>query len=294
MKRIKLLFKNHWQLLVIEAAIILIYGLASYYIDKNPVGNFTMLSIIFSNEFFVAILVAIGAIYSWFASKADYEYNKNLEMLKDIDKIHDYYQDKDSFPDVVKSCQGHINELKKIEKYKGTFLYTYLSYIEHKNGQHKKEEEQFDEQSEKTFIKNQTDTSYTEKRSLSSIKNEIGKELSINKEYIKYSRNYKDEGFWWSTWYSLDENLIDNIPDDNVILFFTSVNGQYKGVKIKGNQLKKLSKNMKASNSKTGNKTYDFYIRLKREDNTYHECRNDIPLSKYEIEEVDLNFLNKE
>ena len=112
MKKIKLLFKNHWQLLVIEAGIILIYGLASYYIDKNPVGNFTILSIIFSNEFFVAILVAIGAIYSWFASKADYEYNKNLEMLKDIDKIHDYYQDKDSFPDVVKSCQGHINETK--------------------------------------------------------------------------------------------------------------------------------------------------------------------------------------
>ena len=61
----------------------------------------------FSAEFAVSILITIGAIYSWFASQSAYEYNRNLEMLKDIDKIHDYY--KDSFPDVVKSCQEQID-----------------------------------------------------------------------------------------------------------------------------------------------------------------------------------------
>ena len=48
---------------------------------------------------------------------------------------------------------------------------------------------------------------------------------------------------------------------------------------------------MKARNSGS-NKIYDFYIRLER-DNTYYEYRNDIPLEKYGIKEIDLNFLNK-
>ena len=65
MKKIKLLFKNHWQLLVIEAVIVLIYGLASYYIDKNPVGNFTMLSIIFSNEFVVSNFFSFFCCYPY-------------------------------------------------------------------------------------------------------------------------------------------------------------------------------------------------------------------------------------
>ena len=112
MKKIKLLFKNHWQLLVIEAGIILIYGLASYYIDKNPVGNFTMLSIIFSNEFFVAILVAIGAIYSWLQSKSKSEYEKNLQMLKDIDNIREFYRDKNDELEIIDKCQERIDSMR--------------------------------------------------------------------------------------------------------------------------------------------------------------------------------------
>ena len=223
-------------------------------------------------------------------------------MLKDIDKIHDYY--KDSFPDVVKSCQEQIDRLRDSEKYKETFLYTYLSYVESKNGQPRGEEEQFDEQREESSGANQSaeqskessgvnqsDIDYPKNKSLNSVKNKIDKELSIGKEYIKYSKNYKDGDFQWSTWYSLDEKLIKEISDEKAILFFTNVNGQYKAVKIKGNQLKKLSKEMKARNSGS-NKIYDFYIRLER-DNTYHEYRNDIPLEKYGIKEIDLNFLNK-
>lgn len=290
-KKIKLLFKKHLNLLLFEFILIVIYGIASYYVDKCTIQNSTILSIIFSAEFVVAVLVTIGAIYSWFASQSDYEYNKNLEMLKDIDKIHDYYKDKDSFPDVVKSCQEHIDCLKEIKKYKGTFLYTYLSYVEHKNGQHEREEEQFDEQSKKSSDANQSDIHYRKNESLTSIKNKIKEELSIDKEYIKYSKNYKDEGFQWSTWYSLDEKLIKEISDEKDILFFTNVDGQYKAVKIKGKKLKALSKEMKARNSGS-NKTYDFYIRLNKDDK-YEECRNGISLEKFGIEEIDLNFLNK-
>ncbi|MCY7217364.1 hypothetical protein [Streptococcus cristatus] len=159
-------------------------------------------------------------------------------MLKDIDKIHDYY--KDSFPDVVKSCQEQIDRLRDSEKYKETFLYTYLSYVESKNGQPRGEEEQFDEQREESSGVNQSDIDYPKNKSLNSVKNKIDKELSIGKEYIKYSKNYKDGYSQWSTWYSLDEKLIKEISDEKAILFFTNVNGQYKAVKIKGNQLKNI------------------------------------------------------
>ena len=291
MEKIKLLFKNHWKLVVSEFIPITIYVVASIFIEKNTIQDSIILSIVFSAEFAVSILITIGAIYSWFASQSAYEYNRNLEMLKDIDKIHDYYKDKDSFPDVVKSCQEHIDCLKEIKKYKGTFLYTYLSYVEHKNGQHEREEEQFDEQSKKSSDANQSDIHYRKNESLTSIKNKIKEELSIDKEYIKYSKNYKDEGFQWSTWYSLDEKLIKEISDEKDILFFTNVDGQYKAVKIKGKKLKALSKEMKARNSGS-NKTYDFYIRLNKDDK-YEECRNGISLEKFGIEEIDLNFLNK-
>lgn len=101
MKKIKLLFKNHWQLLVIEAVIVLIYGLASYYIDKNPVGNFTMLSIIFSNEFFVAMIVGIAAVYSWVHHKKisdseieDSHYDNKLQLLRNVDELLEVYKNK--------------------------------------------------------------------------------------------------------------------------------------------------------------------------------------------------------
>ena len=317
MEKIKLLFKNHWKLVVSEFIPITIYVVASIFIEKNTIQDSIILSIVFSAEFAVSILITIGAIYSWFASQSAYEYNRNLEMLKDIDKIHEYYKDKDSFPDVVKSCQEQIDRLRDSEKYKETFLYTYLSYVESKNGQPRGEEEQFDEQieelsdvnqsdkqreessganqsdeqSKESSGANQSDIDYPKNKSLNSVKNKIGKELSIGKEYIKYSKNYKDGDFQWSTWYSLDEKLIKEISDEKAILFFTNVDGQYKAVKIKGKKLKELSNEMKARNSGS-NKIYDFYIRLNK-DGKYEECRNNIPLKEFGIEEIDLNFLNK-
>ena len=355
--------QRYWRLIICEILIVIIY--VCFYTCSRG-SNF---EIIISPEILATLLVGIAAIYSWFVNRYDRECEKNLQMLKDIDKIHDYYKDKDSFPDVVKSCQEHIDFLKKIKKYKGTFLYTYLSYVEHKNGQHIGEEEQFaeqskessgvnqsdeaskepsganqsdeaskepsdanqsdeaskepsganqsdeaskepsdanqsdeaskepsganqsDEPSKESSGANQSDIDYPKNKSLNSVKNKIDKELSIGKEYIKYSKNYKDGDFQWSTWYSLDGKLIEKIPDEKAILFFTNVGGQYKGVKIKGNKLKDLSKEMKARNSGS-NKIYDFYIRLNKY-GKFEECRNDISLEKYEIEEIDLNFLNK-
>ena len=49
-----------------------------------------MLSIIFSPEFVVAVLIAIGAVYSWLQSKENSEYEKKLQILKDIDIIREF------------------------------------------------------------------------------------------------------------------------------------------------------------------------------------------------------------
>ena len=286
MKKIKLLFKNHWQLLVIEAGIILIYGLASYYIDKNPVGNFTMLSIIFSNEFFVAILVAIGAIYSWLQSKSKSEYEKNLQMLKDIDNIREFYRNKNDELEIIKQCQLHIEDMRgKTENYSNKFLSTYLDYVSSKF------------ENNDSDIDNEPMSKYNEQVSgaekvflLKDIKKLIAKNKKIPVKYVRYSKNYKDIDFLWSTWYSLDEKMIEDLHENEFLIFFTKVDDVFKGVQFEAPQLKLLASKMKPSNSKTGNKTYDFYIRQK-DDGTYYESRNKIDLSEYNVKKVNFDFL---
>ena len=289
MKKIKLLFKNHWQLLVIEAGIILIYGLASYYIDKNPVGNFTMLSIIFSNEFFVTILVAIGAIYSWLQSKSKSEYEKNLQMLKDIDNIREFYRDKNDELEIIDKCQERIDSMRTdFKNNSDTFLEIYMDYVTSKfqnndsdsdNELMSKYSEQ-DSGEEKVFL-------------LKDIKKLIADTKKIPVKYVRYSKNYKDNGFLWSTWYSLDEKMIKDLSDNECIIFFTKVDDVFKGVQFEAPQLKLLASNMKPSNSKTGNKTFDFYIRQK-DDGTFYESRNGIELSAYNVKKVNFDFLKQQ
>ena len=274
MKKIKLLFKNHWQLLVIEAGIILIYGLASYYIDKNPVGNFTMLSIIFSNEFFVAILVAIGAIYSWLQSKSKSEYEKNLQMLKDIDNIREFYRDKNDELEIIDKCQERIDSMRTdFKNNSDTFLEIYMDYVTSKFQNN-------DSDSDNELISKYSEQDSGEEKVflLKDIKKLIADTKKIPVKYVRYSKNYKDNGFLWSTWYSLDEKMIKDLSDNECIIFFTKVDDVFKGVQFEAPQLKLLASNMKPSNSKTGNKTFDFYIRQK-DDGTFYESRNGIELS---------------
>ena len=71
-----------------------IYVFASIFINKNTIQDSTILSIVFSAEFVVSILIAIGAIYSWLQSKDNLEYEKKLQILKDIDDIREFYKGK--------------------------------------------------------------------------------------------------------------------------------------------------------------------------------------------------------
>ena len=289
MKKIKLLFKNHWQLLVIEAGIILIYGLASYYIDKNPVGNFTMLSIIFSNEFFVAILVAIGAIYSWLQSKSKSEYEKNLQMLKDIDNIREFYRDKNDELEIIDKCQERIDSMRTdFKNNSDTFLEIYMDYVTSKFQNN-------DSDSDNELISKYSEQDSGEEKVflLKDIKKLIADTKKIPVKYVRYSKNYKDNGFLWSTWYSLDEKMIKDLSDNECIIFFTKVDDVFKGVQFEAPQLKLLASNMKPSNSKTGNKTFDFYIRQK-DDGTFYESRNVIELSAYNVKKVNFDFLKQQ
>ena len=289
MKKIKLLFKNHWQLLVIEAGIILIYGLASYYIDKNPVGNFTMLSIIFSNEFFVAILVAIGAIYSWLQSKSKSEYEKNLQMLKDIDNIREFYRDKNDELEIIDKCQERIDSMRTdFKNNSDTFLEIYMDYVTSKFQNN-------DSDSDNELISKYSEQDSGEEKVflLKDIKKLIADTKKITVKYVRYSKNYKDNGFLWSTWYSLDEKMIKDLSDNECIIFFTKVDDVFKGVQFEAPQLKLLASNMKPSNSKTGNKTFDFYIRQK-DDGTFYESRNGIELSAYNVKKVNFDFLKQQ
>ena len=289
MKKIKLLFKNHWQLLVIEAGIILIYGLASYYIDKNPVGNFTMLSIIFSNEFFVAILVAIGAIYSWLQSKSKSEYEKNLQMLKDIDNIREFYRDKNDELEIIDKCQERIDSMRTdFKNNSDTFLEIYMDYVTSKFQNN-------DSDSDNELISKYSEQDSGEEKVflLKHIKKLIAYTKKIPVKYVRYSKNYKDNGFLWSTWYSLDEKMIKDLSDNECIIFFTKVDDVFKGVQFEAPQLKLLASNMKPSNSKTGNKTFDFYIRQK-DDGTFYESRNGIELSAYNVKKVNFDFLKQQ
>lgn len=288
MEKVKLVLKNHWRLLFLELVIVAIYVIISLYFESNQIQEFTILSILFSAEFFVAMIVAIAAIYSWLQSKSKSEYEKNLQMLKDIDNIREFYRDKNDELEIIDKCQEHIDSMRTdFKNNSDTFLEIYMDYVTSKfqnndsdsdNELMSKYSEQ-DSGEEKVFL-------------LKDIKKLIADTKKIPVKYVRYSKNYKDNGFLWSTWYSLDEKMIKDLSDNECLIFFTKVDDVFKGVQFEAPQLKLLASNMKPSNSKTGNKTFDFYIRQK-DDGTFYESRNGIELSAYNVKKVNFDFLKQ-
>jgi hypothetical protein len=130
MEKVKLILKNHWRLLFLESVIVAIYVIISLCVDSNQIQEFTILSILFSAEFFVAMIVAIAAIYSWLQSKSKSEYEKNLQMLKDIDNIREFYRDKNDELEIIGKCQEHIDYMRTdFKNNSDTFLEIYMDYV---------------------------------------------------------------------------------------------------------------------------------------------------------------------
>lgn len=289
MEKIKFLFKNHWKLLLLESFLMAVYVITSFCVDKNQIQDFTILSIVFSAEFFVAMVVAIAAIYSWLQSKSKSEYEKNLQMLKDIDNIREFYRDKNDELEIIGKCQEHIDYMRTdFKNNSDTFLEIYMDYVTSKF------------QNNDSDSDNELMSKYSEQNSgeekvflLKDIKKLIADTKKIPIKYVRYSKNYKEIGFLWSTWYSLDEKMIEDLSDNEFLIFFTKVDDVFKGIQFEAPQLKLLASNMKPSNSKTGNKTFDFYIRQK-DDGTLYESRNGIELSAYNVKKVNFDFLKQQ
>lgn len=288
MEKVKLILKNHWRLLFLESVIVAIYVIISLYVDSNQIQGFTILSILFSAEFFVAMIVAIAAIYSWLQSKSKSEYEKNLQMLKDIDNIREFYRDKNDELEIIGKCQEHIDYMRTdFKNNSDTFLEIYMDYVTSKFQNN-------DSDSDNELISKYSEQDSGEEKVflLKDIKKLIADTKKIPVKYVRYSKNYKENGFLWSTWYSLDEKMIKDLSNNECLIFFTKVDDVFKGVQFEASQLKLLASNMKPSNSKTGNKTFDFYIRQK-DDGTFYESRNGIELSAYNIKKVNFDFLKQ-
>ena len=289
MEKVKLILKNHWRLLFLESVIVAIYVIISLCVDSNQIQEFTILSILFSAEFFVAMIVAIAAIYSWLQSKSKSEYEKNLQMLKDIDNIREFYRDKNDELEIIGKCQEHIDYMRTdFKNNSDTFLEIYMDYVTSKFQNN-------DSDSDNELISKYSEQDSGEEKVflLKDIKKLIADTKKIPVKYVRYSKNYKENGFLWSTWYSLDEKMIKDLRDNECLIFFTKVDYVFKGVQFEAPQLKLLASNMKPSNSKTGNKTFDFYIRQK-DDGTFYESRNGIELSAYNVKKVNFDFLKQQ
>lgn len=277
--------RKYGLLIFFELAIVIAYVIISPKIEEK-----SGLALVFSAEVLVAILVGVGAIYSWFGSQSDRKYDKTLEMLKDIDEIRKYYKQKSGELKVIEDCRKHIEEVKKQSSYDGTFLRTYLDFIEAKHGSEDEDDQYRESKPSSESISPKVDISSSENTStkanmendpglsLSELKNNISEQYKTDKKYIRYSRNYgASNEYKWSTWFSLSKELIDNSSKDDEFIFFTNVEERYQGVKISSDKLKRLTKNMKVSVEKNGRKTYDFYI-CEKINGTYYESRhgNDI------------------
>ena len=305
MKKIKLLFESHWKLLVCELIPITIYFIASAFIDKNTIQDSIILSIVFSAEFVVSILIAIGAIYSWLQSKENSEYEKKLQILKDIDIIREFYIDKEDELKIIKQSRSHNENMEKeIENSSNKFLNIYLDYVSSKfenndSNDFPIEYDVDDSNHHAIESKNQDENKGANRLiSLSKIKTMIASKEKTDNMYVRYSKNYMgssiDSVVVWRTWYTLRQNMLNGIKDDDKVVFFTKVDSSYQGCEIIGKELKRLIKRVPVRNSKNGNLQYDFYISKNDTISCESENGKNINLSAYGVKELNLTYLEDE
>ena len=380
MEKIKLFLKNHLKILLFELVFIVLYVGVSIWIDKHPIQNVTILSIIFSAEFFVAMIVGIAAVYSWVHHKKisdseieDSHYDSNLQLLRNIDDLLEVYKDKGLERDVGLQLQDFIIGLKgeyskqNASESRYEFLRIYYSFINEKisTDQDNLDEDiyQEDRENDKKVLNTQDSSSavshgflsdevsidqdnldenvyqedkendrkvsrtqdnssavsygflsdknspdqdnlgenvYQEGRKstdvqeiiedspIGDIKTEIAKEQRVDKKNIRYSKNYendaKRDNLKWTTWFTLSENTINNLRDEDRQIFITNVNGKDIKFQILGKDLKAIIKQGKPRKHKrAGRAIYDLFFG-QDENGNFVEGRHKIDLQKYNIE----------
>lgn len=276
-------------LCVLVIILIIFIGLA-FCFNKINESSPTLIKVIFSSETLVAIVAGIAGIYSWRHSKSKIEYEKNLQMLKDIDEIREFYIDRQDELEIIKQCQLHIEDMRgKTENSSNKFLITYLEYVNSKF-----ENDDSNDYGIESVVEDDCKEAIAS-MSISDIKTNIASKEKTSTSFVRYSKNYEvyptTSVIKWKTWYTLRQNMLNDINDNDRIIFFTKVGVSYQGCEIVGKELKKLIEEVPVRNSKNGNLQYDLYIN--KSDSIFCEDKDgeNINLSNYRVKELDLSYL---
>ena len=282
MEKIKLLFKNHWKILLFELVFIVLYVGFSICIDRHLIQNVTILSIIFSAEFFVAMIVGVAAVYSWIHHKKisdleikDAKYNSDLHLLQNIDELLEVYRNKGEERAIGGELQIFLKELEK----------------EYRKGNDSESRDRFLDIYYR-FLSDKVSPNPESRIDISAIKTELSTELNVNKKNIRYSKNYendeKRDTLKWTTWFTIEKNTIDNSENEDRQIFITYVNGKFIKFQILGNDLKAIIKERSPREQKRGDENvevYDFFFGGDSK-GKFFEGRPKVDLQKYNIEKL--------
>ena len=282
MEKIKLLFKNHWKILLFELVFIVLYVGFSICIDRHLIQNVTILSIIFSAEFFVAMIVGVAAVYSWMHHKKisdleikDAKYNSDLHLLQNIDELLEVYRNKGEERAIGGELQIFLKELEK----------------EYRKGNDSESRDRFLDIYYR-FLSDKVSPNPESSINISAIKTKLSTELNVNKKNIRYSKNYendaKRDNLKWTTWFTIEKNTIDNLKNEDRQIFITSVNGEYIKFQILGKDLKAIIKERSPREQKRGDENvevYDFFFGGDSK-GKFFEGRPKINLQKYNIKKL--------
>lgn len=313
MKKIRLLFASHWKILIFELVFIALYVGVSIGIDSHPIHNVTILSIIFSAEFFVAMIVGIAAVYSWVHYKKisdseieDSHYDSDLRLLRNIDDLLEVYKDKGSEREIGIRLQNFIISLeakyskRKAAEERDEFLKIYYDFISEKisTDQDSLEDEESDFESQEkssNISSNSSDGSLIENEDeqenpIQVVKTKVAREHGVPMKNIRFSKNYEDDAIKdklsWTTWYTIGKNAIDRLQDKEKLIFITKVHNKDIIFQIQGKDLKDIiSEGKPRKRRRAGKEVYDLFFGQDSEGN-FVEGRHKIDLQKYNIKRL--------
>lgn len=240
------------------------------------------MSIIFSAEFFVAMIVGVAAVYSWIHHKKisdleikDAKYNSDLHLLQNIDELLEVYRNKGEERAIGGELQIFLKELEK----------------EYRKGNDSESRDRFLDIYYR-FLSDKVSPNPKSRIDISAIKTELSTELNVNKKNIRYSKNYendaKRDNLKWTTWFTLEKNTIDNSENEDRQIFITYVNGKFIKFQILGKDLKAIIKERSPREQKRGDENvevYDFFFGGDSK-GKFFEGRPKVDLQKYNIEKL--------
>lgn len=314
MKKIRLLFASHWKILIFELIFIALYVGVSIGVDRHPIHNVTILPIIFSAEFFVAMIVGIAAVYSWVHHKKisdseieDSHYDNKLQLLRNVDELLEVYKNKGEVREIGIEIEDFLISLKnqyiqKQEELKprDKFLNIYYKFISEKistdQDSLESEESDFESQEKSSNISSNSSSGSLienedeQENPIQVVKTKVSRKLGVPMKNIRFSKNYEDDAIKdklnWTTWYTIGKNTIDKLQDEEKQIFITKVNDEDIIFQIQGKDLKDIiSEGKPRKRRRAGKEVYDLFFG-QDSDGKFVEGRHKIDLQKYSIKRL--------